>query len=313
MGQAGTEKHGRVLDLYHRFLEGETIRKKEEAQRFGVSEKSIERDIADINAFFAERRRNGGNNEVRYCREENGYRLYAQHSQMLEAGEAFAICKILLASRGLVKEEMFPVLDKIVRGCVPKRDVAKIGRLLGNEKLFYLDLQHGKPLIDRVWSLSGAVQEQKVTWVRYVRMDGQKVERAVEPVGILFSEFYFYLAAYVRDIDKNAFENKDDTSPTIYRIDRIEDVNVSDEHFAVPYKDKFKEGEFRKRIQFMQGGKLQRVYFEYSGPSVEAVLDRLPTAEILSEQDGVYQITAEVFGKGIDMWFRSQGEYLKVK
>jgi hypothetical protein len=44
---------------------------------------------------------------------------------------------------------------------------------------------------------------------------------------------------------------------------------------------------------------------------VEAVLDRLPTAEILSEYDGCYEIRAEVFGKGIEMWLRSQGDYIQ--
>ena len=77
-------------------------------------------------------------------------------------------------------------------------------------------------------------------------------------------------------------------------------------------KDRFEEGEFRKRIQFMFGGKLRKVKFEYTGYSVEAVLDRLPTAKIVSEKDGKYIIEAEVFGDGIDMWLRSQGDRIKV-
>jgi hypothetical protein len=62
----------------------------------------------------------------------------------------------------------------------------------------------------------------------------------------------------------------------------------------------------------MYGGKLQKVKFQYSGSDVNAVLDRLPTAEILEEKEGVYTIKAEVFGKGIDMWLRSQGDVVKV-
>ena len=62
----------------------------------------------------------------------------------------------------------------------------------------------------------------------------------------------------------------------------------------------------------MYGGKLQKIKFRYSGSSVEAVLDRLPTAQILDETDGVYTISAEVFGKGIDMWLRSQGDAVEV-
>ena len=62
----------------------------------------------------------------------------------------------------------------------------------------------------------------------------------------------------------------------------------------------------------MFGGELQRIEFRYSGPSIEAVLDRLPTAEIKSNQDGIYTISAEVFGKGILMWLLSQGSRVSV-
>lgn len=96
--------------------------------------------------------------------------------------------------------------------------------------------------------------------------------------------------------------------PTIYRMDRIKELKVLNERFHIPYRDRFEEGEFRKRVQFMYGGKLQKVKFQYSGSDIDAVLDRLPTAEVLSEKDGVYTVRAEVFGKGINMWLRSQGE-----
>ena len=58
----------------------------------------------------------------------------------------------------------------------------------------------------------------------------------------------------------------------------------------------------------MYGGKLQKIQFKYKGNSVEAVLDRLPTAQIKLEEDDGYIISAEVFGKGIEMWIRSQGD-----
>ncbi len=41
-------------------------------------------------------------------------------------------------------------------------------------------------------------------------------------------------------------------------------------------------------------------------------LDRLPTAQILDEADGEYVVGAEVFGTGINMWIRSQGDYIEL-
>lgn len=45
--------------------------------------------------------------------------------------------------------------------------------------------------------------------------------------------------------------------------------------------------------------------FKYSGISFEAILDKLPTAKVISEMNGKYTISAEVFEDGIDMWLRS--------
>lgn len=62
----------------------------------------------------------------------------------------------------------------------------------------------------------------------------------------------------------------------------------------------------------MYGGKLQKVVFKYFGTDVDAVLDRLSTAIIRSEDEGIFTISAEVFGKGIEMWLRSQGDLIEV-
>ena len=46
---------------------------------------------------------------------------------------------------------------------------------------------------------------------------------------------------------------------------------------------------------------MQRVTFTYTGYDIDAVLDRLPTAKILSEENGTYQIEAEVMDRGRDV------------
>ena len=61
----------------------------------------------------------------------------------------------------------------------------------------------------------------------------------------------------------------------------------------------------------MYGGGLQKIRFRYIGPSIEAVLDRLPTAQIIEQDDEGWTVQAEVFGKGIEMWLRSQGDYVQ--
>ena len=57
---------------------------------------------------------------------------------------------------------------------------------------------------------------------------------------------------------------------------------------------------------------LKKVIFEYSG-IVEAILDKLPTAEIIDDyKNGTVLIKAECYGDGINMWLNSQGDKVKI-
>ena len=62
----------------------------------------------------------------------------------------------------------------------------------------------------------------------------------------------------------------------------------------------------------MTGGKLRKIKFKYFGNSLEAVLDKIPTAQVIEEIENGYLISAEVFGKGIDKWILSQGKDIEI-
>ena len=62
----------------------------------------------------------------------------------------------------------------------------------------------------------------------------------------------------------------------------------------------------------MYGGKLKKVRFKYLGNDIDAILDRLPTAIIKADDESGYILEAEVFGKGIDMWIKSQGDLIEL-
>mgnify|MGYP000625553600 CR=1 FL=1 len=301
-------KSERLLQIYSKLVNGEVLRKKELAQHFRVTERSIQRDMEALRCFFTEQ---GLLQDVVYDTRVRGYRLENSALRTLENSEILAVCKILLESRSMRKDEMLPILDKLISCCVPEQNKKEVQDLLANEKYHYIEPHHQQPVLNGLWELGQAIQHQQVIEIEYERMkEPRLVKRRVQPVGIMFSEYYFYLTAFLED--KENFENPDDLFPTIYRIDRIKSFRVLDEHFSVPYKDRFQEGEFRKRVQFMYGGKLERIKFKYTGPSIEAVLDRLPTAQIVEQTEDGWIVTAEVFGKGIDMWLKSQGDNIKL-
>ena len=314
MDEYKRDKISRVMQLYTRLCEGDIIVKGDEARRYNVTERSIQRDIDDIRAFLEDdAERTGIVNSVIYDYQKKGYFLEQVYNLKLKNGEILALCKILLESRAFTKETITDMLDKLISCCVPKSNQDLVKELIRNEEFHYIEPRHGSEFIDRVWEIGNAVKESRLLEIDYLRLkDKAVVKRRVRPVAILFSEYYFYLTAYIDDEEiRKRMEKENDSSPTIYRIDRIKGLKVLDEKFHIPYSSRFEEGEFRKRIQFMFGGKLERVKFEYSGLDINCVLDRLPTAQILDEHDGVYTVQAEVYGNGIDMWLRSQGDYVK--
>ena len=306
----------RLLAMYAQLAEGKPLYKAREAVKYNCSLRSIQRDIEDLRSFFADRSETTGVvQELIYDRKLNAYRLVPPLRNLLTNEETFAVLKVLLESRSLTKAELFPILEKLISCCVPPDNRRQVTDLIANEKYHYVEPRHKKEILEKMWNLSAAIREHKEIKITYMRQSGDDVSRVLKPVGIMFSEFYFYLVGFIdkeNQLEKIKFEVENDPFPTIYRIDRIKEYAVTDRHFNVPYQNRFEEGEFRKRVQFMYGGKLQKIKFWYKGPSVEAVLDRLPTAIIEQQNENGYLISAEVFGKGINMWLRSQGDMVEM-
>lgn len=306
-----SDQISRVLQIYAKLSDGYVVNKAEEAAKYGVNERSIQRDIDHIRNFLDEdSERTGIVNSIVYDRVAKGYKLETLFKIRLQNSEVLALCKILLDSRAFTKKEMVEMLDKLITCCVPKINQQRVKDLISNEEFHYVEPKHKTRFIDTMWNLGQAINESRYIEIDYYRTKDKKVvHRTLQPVALMFSEYYFYVTAFIEDEEvKKDFDVLNDSFPTIYRIDRIKALKVLDKRFYIPYSSRFEEGEFRKRIQFMYGGKLQKVKFRYTGSDVDAILDRLPTAQILENDNDGYVISAEVFGSGIDMWLRSQGD-----
>lgn len=294
-------KSFRLLNIYERLNKGELLDKISLADSFGVTLKTIQRDIDDLRAYLAETHFEEGEVSIKYDKGRNGYYLIRFEREWLTNEEVLALCKILLESRAFNKAELNGLVKKLLAQVV-SADRKTVEGIIQSEKYCYVQPRHNKNLLTPIWQLSEYICKNQIIAFKYTRRDGLKREHTVKPVAIMFSEYYFYLVSFMADNSKEY--------PTVFRIDRITDITDTKERFSVPYGNKFSDGEFRKRVQFMYSGELKRVTFEFRGPSIEAVLDRLPTAEVLSESDGVYTIKVEVYGDGILMWLRSQGDWV---
>lgn len=303
----------RVLDLYLRLAEGNMICIKDEVERTGVSSRSIKRDIAVIRACLADLCvLNQSKTTLIYDKKKNAYTLSNISTNTMTNSEILAVCKILLKSRAFTKEEMEQVLNKMIGNCISENSQKIVSDLIGNERFHYIELSHKSTLLNHIWDLEMAVKHHKLIHMSYQKQNLEGVEKwTVEPVALLFSEYYFYLVAYTVDVDgEKEYANPKDNYLMIYRVDKIADFQVLKNEYLA--KKRVEEGELRKRIPFMYSGELMRIQFRYTGEMVEDVLDKIPTAEIKRKDKNEYIIDAEIFGEGVLRWILSQGEDIEV-
>lgn len=311
-----SSKFYRTLDMYIRLCEGRVVNKAEEAVRFQVDERSIQRDIDDIRAFLAEQTviNSKDNRRIEYSRAKLGFVMTENEGSIMDNSEILAVSKILLESRAFTKKEITGIIDKMIRGCVPYDNMKLVKDLISNEKHHYVELHSRSRIKDKLWDLGTHIKAHNLLEITYQKQINSKevVTRCIQPLALLFSEYYFYLNANIAEKNEKGIYVAKYEYPAIFRIDRIKKYKDLKEKFKIDYTNRFEEGEFRKRIQFMHAGELIKIQFRFTGNSVSAVLDRLPTAKVIKEEKNGVIIEAEVYGKGVLMWLLSQGTMVEV-
>ncbi|MBY0124394.1 YafY family protein [Bacillus sp. S/N-304-OC-R1] len=302
--QSDQTKGIRILNLYERLQKGELINKQEESERFNVDPRTIQRDIELIREYSSQTNHFENTGSISYNRKEKGYVIEKDMNIWLTFQEILTLAKILLESRAFNQEELNTLLTKLFNQLSSKYK-KQFQDVILNEKFHYKPLQHDKPIINAIGEFSSAIRTKNIVEIEYsLEQAKTKKRHIIKPVGLLFSEFYFYVAAYI--------EGSHFSFPTIFRLDRITSYNIKKVHFKIPEIERFQEGELRKHIQFMSAGKLMDIQFKFWGASLTAVLDRIPTAEIIKKEADYVIIRAKVFGKGIKMWLLSQAQNVEV-
>lgn len=294
-------KQERVLEIFFRGLRGEDISIQKLADEYQVSTKSISRSINDLKSFLADRRELVGNTELQYSHQDKCYRLYMD--EFLSSKELFSLVEVMIGARAFSKMELLNLTDKLKRFTTTE-DRVKLSELVRKELYHYSEVKHDCDSVqDTLWQLVNCLNDRREISVDYYRMDRVYVTHRLRPASLMFTDHYFYLIAFKVDDEENR--------PFYFRVDRIKHITEHRKKFSVD-EASFDEGLLRRRSLFMWPGTLRTIRFEFNGPSVQAVLDKLPTARVIDRDGGKYLLEAEVYGDGIKMWLLSQGAWIKV-
>lgn len=196
-----SNKVKRVLNILKQLENGEIINKAWEASKYEVSEKTIEKDINDIKEYMAFQDNNGSDgNFVIYDRIAKGYRLKKTKQQKFSDSEILAICKILLDSRAFIKTQMDSIIERLLDCCLNGGGQELTRDLIANEKYHYIELSHKKDFLDILWQIGQAIKSQNYIEIIYTKLKNkEEIKRKLRPSAIMFSEYYFYIAAFIDD------------------------------------------------------------------------------------------------------------------
>lgn len=295
-----TKKY-RLLDIFYRAMRGEEIVVQTLANDYGVTTKSISRDISEIRNFLAEKRDLVSHAELKYVSKSKSYQL--EFENFLLSKELLAIIKVIIGSRALSQDELLEIINKL-KAFTTVRDRKILEELIRKETFHYNEVKHDcNSVIDTLWQLTGCIHEKKEITISYWKQQRERVDRRLRPIAIMFSDYYFYLIGYRCDTN--------DGVPLFYRIDRIVNIVEHRTNFTLPRELSFDEGDLRNKIQFMYSGKPRKVRFSYTGPSVQAILDRIATARVIEKVGNTSIIEAETIGTGINMYLLAQGARVK--
>lgn len=281
---------------------GKGISINELANEYGVSTKSISRDIAEIKNFTYEHRELLSNAQVRYHADSKKHYLEIEH--FLTPNELFALTKLILGSRSLSKTETVEIISKLKR-YVSESDIATLNQLIASEMYNFNEIKHDcESVIDNIWKLSNCIMQHKEITVDYYKMNRDYVTRRIQPLAITFTDYYFYLIC-------NQQMKGDNWEIRYYRVDRIVHIVEHRKTFHIDRSKTLNEGDLMNKIQYMQPGSIRHIRFAFNGPSVQAVLDRIPTAKLIEKKGDEYIIDAEVIGDGVNRFLLSQGAWVR--
>jgi len=293
----------RTLEIFYTLIRGECLSNRKIADKYGVSSRTISRDISRIQNYFYEHRDIMNNAEIVYSHKDKAYIL--KSDEFLKNSELFALVKVILGARCFSKEDTLTLIRKIKQFTTPN-DRALLESIIKKEVFHYREVRSDcDSVIDNLWRIVQCIEQRRCISIRYIKMDRTEVIRKLHPSAVMFSEYYFYLIAYEPDGEP--------AKAKYYRIDRIRSIVEHREKYVLDQSNNFDEGELREKNQFMFPGDLVQITFEFSGLSLQSVLDRLPTARVIEKNGSKSIVTAEVnYGRGLIMYLLSQGSWIKV-
>lgn len=307
-GRLPMNSQKRILTIFFDLLEGKTLTKSELKETYETGDSTIQRDIRLINEMLNDQTYTE-EDEIPVTQLERGrYQLSEGlkfHKLCFTDTELLAILAILLSSRALDREEMKPIVDKLIKSA---NDSKRLEELLKNEKIFYEGVPD-HPVLDRIAFIADCVIEGNEIEFTYTKNGQTETLRRV-PKAVYFSDLYFYMIS----AKETAQDDNDLLALNKFRINNMVDPQIVESQYPgyENWNERFEGSILRRQTNYPFFGKPIKLVIEfYHDPAY--VLDRFPDSKIVEQKPGMCRIEMNVNdGYGMRMWLMSQGQMVKI-
>lgn len=205
------DKVTRVLILYSRLINGETINKLAFCEEFEYNGRSFDRDIEDVRLFLSEIY---SAKELIYDRPSNCYYLSGSKRVELESVEYSVIERVMVDSEVLRRDELSELLSHLAANTENYSLLKNTAAQLLNT---YREPEHGRALLKIYSDLTVVIRNKSVIKLKYSSAD-EYVYREVIPCYLFYRDKHFYLTAF--DESSKNYEHQ------TFRLDMIESFEI---------------------------------------------------------------------------------------
>ncbi|MDE5977384.1 MAG: WYL domain-containing protein [Turicibacter sp.] len=225
--------------MLQQLLQKNVLEKENIQQLFQIDSRTFERDIAALRAYFSQRIGTLEGRTIEYDYQQKKYYLSDKLALNINSKQVLVLIKLLLGSRALAVEELDDMINALCSS-LELDEQREIKSFISNERIHFTPLKHNHQLVDQIWDFSSAIEQSKQMRIEYKKANNEVKGYTVAPIGLVFSDFYFYAISYVTD--------RPISYPISFRMDRILSYELQNEPFKIPYSQRFESGDFSNKI-----------------------------------------------------------------
>ena len=281
-----------MFDTFYLIKSGQATTKKELAEIFGTSEKTIYNYIEELNSDFQtlirHDERAGG-----YIVEHEGTMGLLKRNHPITADDVMIIISSLMQSQAFMETKMSVIKNSLL-GLLPEEESKKLKDMLHFEKRKEYDDQN---IEFNITKIRKAITEEKKITFTYTNYEGIRKTYKVIPYSFACELGKFYIIS----------KPEDKESLTHLRIDRMGDVRILEED-GKRLKE-FNVYNYLKRTWYMYSGTETKVLVRFKNVCKKVVTERNMSEGRITEEDENYFNYEFICNgtKGIKLWLMGFG------